>query len=194
MKKRIVSEENILFGKEDAGSRYAANNTHGSTVSNLDVNESEDGIERDFWAAFKRIVGNNPKNPKNLAKAKLNKLSCNNSTVALEAGHSRTLIALENCKYPLIRAAINDVQRPRVKGKTQKERNHELIVEKRDLGLARKVALSRVSACVLRMAAMEKEFTKRMNQKKRETKNAGVDLKIVGRELDPKCEKCGRPL
>ncbi|OZB78225.1 MAG: hypothetical protein B7X29_05775 [Halothiobacillus sp. 13-55-115] len=65
-----------------------------------------DPIEQDFENALQRLVNGQPKHKTLKARAKAGKLKINISNVALEAGRSRTLIALENSRYPKVREAI----------------------------------------------------------------------------------------
>jgi hypothetical protein len=69
-----------------------------------------DLIEKDFLQALQRLQNGIP-NHKALKSAKaLGKLKINFSTVAREAGRSRTLIALENSRYPRVREAVKLAQ------------------------------------------------------------------------------------
>ncbi|MGX9787094.1 hypothetical protein [Janthinobacterium agaricidamnosum] len=68
---------------------------------------AQDPIEQDFLEAFDRLCDGEPKNKKLKARKVKGTLKVNASNVALEAGHSRTLIALETgCRYPRIRELI----------------------------------------------------------------------------------------
>lgn len=69
-----------------------------------------DPIEQDFLEALQRLVEGKPHNKKLKASAKAGKLKVNTVSVALEAGRSRTLIALENCRYPKVREAVKLAQ------------------------------------------------------------------------------------
>jgi hypothetical protein len=74
-------------------------------------NEREvDPIEQDFREALQRLLEGKPENKKLRASAKAGKLKINTFNVALEAGRSRTLIALEKCRYPAVRQAVKDAQ------------------------------------------------------------------------------------
>jgi hypothetical protein len=69
-----------------------------------------DAIEKDFLQALQRLQNSVP-NHKALKSAKaLGKLKINFCTVAREAGRSRTLIALENSRYPRVREAVKLAQ------------------------------------------------------------------------------------
>ncbi|WP_374605234.1 AAA family ATPase [Niveibacterium sp.] len=69
-----------------------------------------DPIEQDFLNALQRLQEGKPQNKKLKAKASAGKLRINTVNVALEAGRSRTLIALEDCRYPKVRAAVKLAQ------------------------------------------------------------------------------------
>lgn len=63
-------------------------------------------IERDFIEAIERLENGNPRNPKLKSAVAHGKLRISISAVAREAGRSRTLIALEACRYPGVRARV----------------------------------------------------------------------------------------
>jgi hypothetical protein len=66
--------------------------------------------EQDYLDALQRLTEGKPKKMKLKALAKAGKLKINTTNVALEAGRSRTLIALTNCRYPKVREAIRLAQ------------------------------------------------------------------------------------
>lgn len=72
-----------------------------------DSTEAHDPIEQDFMNALQRLLDGKPteKKLKALLKQK-GKLPLNAVNVALEAGHSRTLISMDVCRYPKVREAI----------------------------------------------------------------------------------------
>jgi hypothetical protein len=69
-----------------------------------------DPIEQDFLDALQRLVDGKPEHKELKARAKAGKLKINTSNVALEAGRSRTLIALKDCRYPAVREAVRLAQ------------------------------------------------------------------------------------
>jgi len=71
-----------------------------------------DPIEGDFLAAIGRLEAGAPLNPSLAKRAKLGTLKVNVSAAAQEAGHSRTLIGHNGCKYPRIRAKIIGLKMP----------------------------------------------------------------------------------
>lgn len=66
-----------------------------------------DQIEKNFMAALERLQSGTPTNKVLRAAKAKGILKINASTVAQEAGHSRTLIGMENCRYPRIRELIH---------------------------------------------------------------------------------------
>lgn len=77
-------------------------------MPSTDTSRKADPIEQDFRDALQRLMEGKPKNKELKASAKAGKLKINTSNVALEAGRSRTLIALEDCRYPAVRQLIQD--------------------------------------------------------------------------------------
>lgn len=75
-------------------------------MSGTDKARKPDPIEQDLLDALQRLVEGKPTHRILKGKAKEGKLKVNKSNVAMEAGRSRTLIALENCRYPKVREAI----------------------------------------------------------------------------------------
>ncbi|SDG90703.1 hypothetical protein [Janthinobacterium sp. YR213] len=71
----------------------------------------QDPIEQDFLAAIDRLQDGEPKNKQLKVRKAKGTLKVNVANVALEAGHSRTLIALETgCRYPRVRELIKQAK------------------------------------------------------------------------------------
>ena len=71
----------------------------------------QDPIEQDFLDAIDRLCEGAPKNKQLKARKAKGTLKVNVTNVALEAGHSRTLIALETgCRYPRVRELIKQAK------------------------------------------------------------------------------------
>lgn len=71
----------------------------------------QDPIEQHFLAAIDRLLDGEPKNKQLKARKAKGMLKVNVANVALEAGHSRTLIALEaGCRYPRVRELIKQAK------------------------------------------------------------------------------------
>lgn len=74
----------------------------------------QDSIEQDFLAAIERLRDGEPKNKKLKGRKANGTLKINVASVALEANHSRTLIALETgCRYPRVRELIKQAKSDR---------------------------------------------------------------------------------
>ncbi|MDR7049197.1 hypothetical protein J2X54_001645 [Duganella sp. 3397] len=68
---------------------------------------AQDPIERDFLDAIRRLKDGQPRNKQLKMRQAKGTLKVNFSSVALEAGRARTLIALANgCRYPRVRELI----------------------------------------------------------------------------------------
>lgn len=77
---------------------------------------AQDAIEQDFLDAIARLSDGEPRNKQlKLRKAK-GTLKINFSSVAMEAGRARTLIALiDGCRYPRVRALVKQITSGREK-------------------------------------------------------------------------------
>jgi hypothetical protein len=65
-----------------------------------------DQIEIDFRQALNRLKASTPNNKELKILKRKGKLRVNIHNVAVEAGHSRTLLTLTNCRYPITRKMI----------------------------------------------------------------------------------------
>lgn len=79
------------------------------------------GAERDLLDALDRLENAAPKHAKLKALAARGQLHISISSVALEAGRSRTLIGTHDCAYPAIRARILDSRPPPEQRRSQDE-------------------------------------------------------------------------
>lgn len=71
----------------------------------------QDAIEQDFLGAIERLRDSEPRNKKLKARKAHGTLKINFASVALEAGHSRTLIALDTgCRYPRVRELVRQAK------------------------------------------------------------------------------------
>ncbi|UKI07663.1 MULTISPECIES: hypothetical protein [Variovorax] len=68
-----------------------------------------DQIEKDFEEAVQRLTEGKPVSKRLQSLMRKGTLKVTLSNVAEEAGHSRTLISMENCKYPKIRILVDEV-------------------------------------------------------------------------------------
>lgn len=70
---------------------------------------SAGSIEKEFLDALDRLRNGRPTHPELVTAVAQRRLRINVSTVAKEAGRSRTLIASKNCRYPAVRREIKKV-------------------------------------------------------------------------------------
>ena len=77
--------------------------------------------EQAFEAALARLVTNQPQHPDLQAKVATGKLRISFSTVAKEAGRSRTLIGHEGCTYPGIRRRILELMEESPRARAARE-------------------------------------------------------------------------
>ena len=75
--------------------------------------------ERDFIEALERLKKGTPRHQRLKALAAKGALRITISSVALEAGRSRTLIGTADCAYPAIRNRILDERQPTAQRRTQ---------------------------------------------------------------------------
>jgi hypothetical protein len=116
---------------------------------------SNQKVERDLSNALRRLEAGAPTNPELIRKIRRGNLRINPTTVAKEAGHSRTLVSRDNCAYPKIRAAIlrHGPQRKPAKGIVETTAD----LRKRVAELKREVQAGREErvAILLRMKKLE---------------------------------------
>lgn len=84
--------------------------------------------ELDLKAALARLQKGAPRNQQLKMLASKGRLRITVSSVALEAGRSRTLIGTKECAYPEIRRRILDMQVP---SNHQRKTHHEMIAQLR---------------------------------------------------------------
>lgn len=129
--------------------------------------------ERDLLDALERLKNGSPKNSGLAKKARLGKLRINPSTVAQEAGCSRTLIGHEGCAYPQIRDQVLKFRETASKPATSfEEINRKLRRENENLIEAVRVAMSRVAAMELQLQAGEIEALRKIRDLQRQLAKA----------------------
>jgi hypothetical protein len=129
--------------------------------------------ERDLLDALERLKTGSPKNSELAKKARLGKLRINPSTVAQEAGCSRTLIGHESCAYPEIRNQILKYRHDAAKPATSfEEINRHLRRENHVLNEAVRVAMSRVAAMELQLQAGETVAMRKVRELQRQLAKA----------------------
>jgi len=130
-----------------------------------------DAIEQEFLDAIVRIQEGKPRNKELKERAARRALALNPSTVAREAGHSRTLIGKEkDCRYPRVRKKIEEAK---VAKNTLPTTYTELIVTLR----ADKKELSR-QLNLYKSEALE-NFTARIKAEKAAAISAATNAKLV---------------
>lgn len=69
-------------------------------------------LERDFHDALDRLIAGQPRHKDLIALKSRRKLRINPSSVAKEAGHSRTHIGTRECRFPRVRDRIEALAQP----------------------------------------------------------------------------------
>jgi len=99
-------------------------------------------VEGAFHKAIDRLLAGKPTVLKLRRLAAEGRLNINPSTVALEAGHSRTLIALETCRLPSVRNRIlsetrgDEIATPRTAAEVITRLREQIVQLKRELAAA----------------------------------------------------------
>jgi ABC-type histidine transport system ATPase subunit len=138
-------------------------------------------VERAFNEAIDRLVAGKPKNPKLRRLAAEGRLNVNPSTVALEAGRSRTLIALESCRLPSVRNRIlmlsrqDEVAAPRTAAEVIIRLREQVIDLKRQLSSA----LEAQAEHFLAREKAERDAAKWRDAMRREQNHREEDAKVV---------------
>lgn len=148
-------------------------------------------VEDDFLAAFQRISKGAPTHPKLRARlAAGKKVEPNQSTVSLEAGHSRTLISLRVPGYERIcnllnlqtDAAQQICENNKHRPETASERLARLSSELRHLTEQRDRFATLLSEAYLALDMKDKEIARLMSEKlRRQSSNdelGGMDIDI----------------
>lgn len=79
-------------------------------MQRLKLQHTPDQIEQDFLDALKRLQDGEPTDKSLRRDKKAGVLKITSTNVALEAGRSRTLISMTNCRYPRIRELIKQAK------------------------------------------------------------------------------------
>ena len=128
-----------------------------------------DAIEQELLAALDRLKAGKPKNKDLLLLAKEGKLRISVSTVAQEAGRSRTLIGHAKCQYPHVRDKILAMRH----GKGEPTRLQDVLANKRQetARLKREVQnlASHCAALIVRAAQLQERNEELERQVKRVT-------------------------
>lgn len=140
-----------------------------------------DLIEGDFLEAIDRLVVGAPLNPSLAKRAKLRTIKVNISSVAQEAGHSRTLIGHDGCKYPRVRARVIGLKAPATEALNAEGVIRRLREENAEL--RKKLALRDTENAVLirRLRQLETASQREIRKAKRNTnRNEGRPDQLAG--------------
>lgn len=138
-------------------------------------------VEKDFHDALDRLISGKPKNPRLLKLASEGRLFINPTTVSLEAGRSRTLIALENCRFPSVRARIRSAAHyaepmaPRTAGEVIQRLRDQVVCLKKELA----ASLEAQANHFLAREKSEREAERWRNALRRQIDHAREDDKVV---------------
>src|SRR6516225_6498756 len=105
-------------------------------------------VEHELMEALQRLVDRRPQDPDLAQKAKRGTLKINISSVAKEAGPSRTLVSHGCCAYPQVRAAILNYRNPPNQATSMAEINRRLRSENAELRRSIKLAREAMAAMV----------------------------------------------
>lgn len=139
-------------------------------------------IERDFNSAIDRLLAGKAANPALRERAAKGGLKLNPVMVAQEAGHSRTLIAMKDCRLPAIRKRIQDENRKggastsRALTEVNARLRNRVVELERDLA----ASLEAQSQHFLAREKAESEAEKWRNAMRRREEQAKQDGKVVG--------------
>lgn len=133
------------------------------------------GVERDLIEALERLKDGKPKHPDLAKQAAMGRLKITFSSVAREAGRARTLIALDNCRYPHIRALIQDAVTPVPGARTAEDVIRGLRQENAELRRQVKLNDSVNLAYVRRLRQVEKAARREIGAAERRARRSGRD-------------------
>lgn len=122
-------------------------------------------LEKEFLEALQRLIDNVPGNPGLQRLAKLGRLRINYSTVAKEAGRSRTLIGMDGCRYPSVRSRIQAAMEPVVAPRTAEDVIRRL--RENNAALRRKLKLA--NSLSLAMVRRYEDLAKRRERDRHES-------------------------
>lgn len=114
-------------------------------------------IEKALMAALRRLIDGKPRNPDLKQLSRRGGLRVNFTTVAIEAGHSRTLIATKDCRYPQVREAVLEVMQPKKESKSTRAMIKDLRAENKEVKHRNSLLTSYCLALLRRIAALERE-------------------------------------
>ena len=114
-------------------------------------------VEHELMEALQRLVDRRPQDPDLAQKAQRGTLKINISSVAKEAGRSRTLVSHGCCAYPQVRAAILNYRNPPNQATSMAEINRRLRSENAELRRSIKLAREAMAEMVRRVESIKNE-------------------------------------
>ena len=138
-------------------------------------------IRQDFEDAIARLQEGLPRNRDLKRLHAKGLLRFNVTTVAMEAGRSRTLIAHQNCAYPEVRRKVLDLCRPdqRTMPRTASDSIMRLREQVKGLVAERDAALDRQHAAALLLEEAERRAARAEAMLVRRKDHAAVPAKVV---------------
>lgn len=154
-----------------------------------DLPTTFEGMQQHLLDALQRVEEGRPQHPELIEQAKKGRLRVTISSVALEAGVSRTLIGFDECRYKDVRKKIRGEEEDQdvpVRAPTDMRTiNANLREVNKVLEQRFKMVLSENAAMILRMGELEREYEdkadeiKRINTRGKRNQNEIVGLHIV---------------
>lgn len=132
-------------------------------------------MESLLFEALQRVREGKPQNQALAELARRRKLRVSVSSVAQEAGVSRTLIGYEGCRYPAVRTAILGVKPPTKNKRDLRTANANLRVNNQILEERLNLALAEQAAMLNRMRQMEAEYEDKISEFRRVYARKGRD-------------------
>lgn len=166
-------------------------------MPNLRYDPPPEGIEAELFDALERLKEGAPNNPDLKRKASMGRLRINPTTVAREAGRARTLCAYKDCAYPRVREAIDLYKMHGAKPPTSfEDLNDKLTRENGELKETVVLAMSRVSAMILRVKNIDEKARKEVANAERKARNNGnvTSLEQIAESLPPTKEDVVIPM
>lgn len=114
----------------------------------------------DFLAALERLRTGNPTHPILLERLARGDLKISPTTVALEAGRSRTLIGMVGCKLPDVRSKVLEATLERGTPKLRHEAVKKSAVRVREMQEMIRTKDSALAAAMIRIAKLEARLAK----------------------------------
>jgi hypothetical protein len=139
--------------------------------------------ERRLQKAIDRITANKPKHPSLRKRAAQGTLRLNVSSVALEAGVSRTLIGHKGCAYQTVRDNILNARPERGAPTTKNDVIARLRADLGETKLREKKLISKMAATLRRMASLEATALREIRRSGREVKRRRSTGPLIGSRI-----------